>query len=42
VKSFYKALVCQETTSFPWKSIWRVKAGCVLCLDNSFREDFNS
>jgi len=26
VKSFYKALVCHETTSFPWKSIWRVKA----------------
>jgi hypothetical protein len=26
VKSFYIALVCHEATSFPWKSIWRVKA----------------
>jgi len=26
VKSFYKALVCHETTSFPWKGIWHVKA----------------
>jgi hypothetical protein len=25
VKTFYKALVCHETTSFPWKGIWRVK-----------------
>jgi len=26
VKSFYKALASQEVVSFPWKSIWRVKA----------------
>jgi hypothetical protein len=26
VKTFYKALVCHETVSFPWKGIWRVKA----------------
>jgi hypothetical protein len=26
VKTFYKALVCHETASFPWKGIWRVKA----------------
>jgi len=26
VKSFYKALASQEVFSFPWKSIWHVKA----------------
>jgi hypothetical protein len=26
VKSFYKALASQEVVSFPWKSIWLVKA----------------
>jgi hypothetical protein len=26
VKTFYKALASQEAVSFPWKSIWRVKA----------------
>jgi len=26
VKTFYKALVCHEAVSFPWKGIWRVKA----------------
>jgi len=26
VKTFYKALVCHEAASFPWKGIWRVKA----------------
>jgi hypothetical protein len=26
VKTFYKALVCHEMASFPWKGIWRVKA----------------
>jgi hypothetical protein len=26
VKTFYKALVCHEAASFPWKVIWRVKA----------------
>jgi len=26
VKTFYKALVCHEVASFPWKDIWRVKA----------------
>jgi hypothetical protein len=26
VKSFYKVLTTQEDSSFPWKSIWRVKA----------------
>jgi hypothetical protein len=26
VKSFYKALACQEVFYFSWKSIWRVKA----------------
>jgi hypothetical protein len=25
VRSFYKALVCKDTVSFPWKSIWRTK-----------------
>jgi hypothetical protein len=25
VKTFYKALACQEVVSFPWKGIWRVK-----------------
>jgi len=25
VKTFYKALVCHETASFPWKGIWRAK-----------------
>jgi hypothetical protein len=26
VKTFYRALACQEVVSFPWKGIWRVKA----------------
>jgi hypothetical protein len=26
VKSFYKALTSQDVVSFPWKSIWRIKA----------------
>jgi hypothetical protein len=26
VKSFYKMLISQDGFSFPWKSIWRVKA----------------
>jgi hypothetical protein len=26
VKSFYKALAGQEVFSFPWKSIWHVRA----------------
>jgi len=26
VKTFYKALVCHEAASFPWKGIWCVKA----------------
>jgi hypothetical protein len=26
VKTFYKALVCHNATSFPWKGIWSVKA----------------
>jgi hypothetical protein len=26
VKTFYRALACQEAVSFPWKGIWRVKA----------------
>jgi hypothetical protein len=26
MKTFYKALVCHEAASFPWKGIWRVKA----------------
>jgi len=26
VKTFYRALASQEAVSFPWKSIWRVKA----------------
>jgi hypothetical protein len=26
VKTFYRALACQEALSFPWKGIWRVKA----------------
>jgi hypothetical protein len=25
VRSFYKALVCMDAVSFPWKSIWRTK-----------------
>jgi hypothetical protein len=26
VKTFYRALACQEAFSFPWKGIWSVKA----------------
>jgi hypothetical protein len=25
VKTFYRALACQEAVSFPWKGIWHVK-----------------
>jgi hypothetical protein len=25
VKTFYRALACQEVVYFPWKGIWRVK-----------------
>jgi hypothetical protein len=53
VKSYYKTLQTGKHYSFPWKSIWKVKAthivfflwttskGRILTIDNLRRRDFS-
>ena len=40
IKSFYGALRGSSSITFPWKSIWGVKAPCcvVFCLDSCVGE----
>jgi hypothetical protein len=43
VKSYYKVLSSPIQSSFPWKSIWKVKVPpkVAFCVDGSFRENLN-
>jgi hypothetical protein len=45
VKLYYQLLTSHNGSSFPWKSIWRVKGsfeGGVCCVIGSFRENSDS
>lgn len=44
VRSYYAAMQGTGEVSFPWKSIWCIKAskmGFFLCMDNSMGEDYH-
>jgi hypothetical protein len=45
VKSFDQVLTSQNGSSFPWKSIWRVKTPsrvAFFCVDSSIRENIGA
>ena len=44
VRLYYHVVSILNSSSFPWKSIWTVKApfeGDVLCVDNGIRENID-